>query len=366
MHPMAKISLAASLVAGGVIGIAVPAHASAGAVVWSGQSIQDALDAAAPGATITVEPGTYHESLTITKSVTLRGIGPVYLRPPATAPVNACTLDPDVEGAMPGVCVVGQLVDPTQEASPVAVPVRDVHLAGLRISGFQTSGVEIYGGRRISVRQLSADHNAGGGVFAAKVDGLSVDDTRADDNGGRGFDVQENVTHFTITDSTARRDSGEGMFIGDSGYGLIAHDKMAGNCTGIAVLDENQPGDARSDHLVISHNVVVANNRFCPGDDEGQPSTSGNGVVLVGAQHTSVTHNVIMGNRGTHDPATGAPAQSSLGGLALLDAGPITGGAAPNDDTVVHNVVLANAPADVLYDGSGSGNQIGHNVCTRC
>jgi nitrous oxidase accessory protein NosD len=366
MHRMTKISLAASLVAGGITGIGVPAHASGDVVVRPGQSIQAALDAAAPGAVITVEPGTYHESLTITKSVTLRGSGPVYLRPPASAPVNACTLDPDVAGAMPGVCVVGQLVDPRQEASPVAIPVRDVDLSGLRISGFQTSGVEIYGGLRISVRHLSADHNAGGGVFAGKVDGLSVADVRADDNGSRGLDLQENVTHFAVVHSTVLRNTGEGIFVGDSGHGVIAHNRVAANCTGIAVLDENQPGDARVDDLSITHNLVIANNRFCAGDDEGAPSESGNGVALVGAQHATVAHNVIRDNRGTLDPTTGAPAQFSLGGLALLDAGPISGGAAPKDDSVVHNVVLGNAPADVLYDGSGSGNQVGPNVCSRC
>jgi nitrous oxidase accessory protein NosD len=365
MHRITTISLAASLVVGGVWGTAAPAQARPVSVVRPGQSIQAALDAAPPGATITVAAGTYAESLTITKPVTLRGRGQVLLKPPASAPSNACTLDPDVHGAMPGICVVGRLVDPTEEVSPVAVPVTDVHISGLRVSGFPLSGVEIYGAERVSVRQLTAD-GSGSGVFAAKTDGLLISAVHADNNDGRGIDLQENVTHFLITHSTALGDSGEGIFVGDSAHGVISHDRVAGNCTGIAALDEGQPGDTPLADLHVTHNLVLANNRFCAGDDEGKPSESGNGIALVGAQDSTVTHNVVLDNRGSLDPTTGEPAQFSLGGLALLGAGPITGGSAPTGDVLVHNVVLGNAPSDVLYDGSGSGNRVGPNVCVRC
>src|SRR5438876_1144905 len=63
-------------------------------VVHPGQSIQAAIDKAAPVSTIVVESGTYKENLAITKDhITLKsedGLGSVLLKPPTTPTTSIC------------------------------------------------------------------------------------------------------------------------------------------------------------------------------------------------------------------------------------------------------------------------------------
>lgn len=72
----------------------------ADAVVVDGASIQAAIDAAAPGGTIVLRPGTYRESITIDKpNLTLIGLGgpagnEVILENPGGAPRTASTSPP--------------------------------------------------------------------------------------------------------------------------------------------------------------------------------------------------------------------------------------------------------------------------------
>jgi hypothetical protein len=89
----------------------------------------------------------------------------------------------------------------------------------------------------------------------------------------------------------------------------------------------------------------------------------GEGVFVADRTHSVIAHNRIIGNAGTTDPAIGQPAQFCLGGPALLDTGPLTGGTAPAGDAVTHNLITGNHPFDVFSDGSGTHNQFSGNLC---
>src|SRR4051812_40053209 len=129
-HITYLLSIAAASAAGlGAVAPSVPAAAAAGHVVRPGQSIQAAVDAAQPGDTIVVRPGTYRESVLITKpGLTLRGSG------------GRTVIEPGASGAQPdsacakagnGICVLGtdgQTVD-------------HVSISSLTVSGFARSGV---------------------------------------------------------------------------------------------------------------------------------------------------------------------------------------------------------------------------------
>jgi hypothetical protein len=66
----------------------IAAHA-ASFVVWPGQSLQAAIDAAAPGDNITVQTGTYNENISITKGIDMRGTGGAVLVTGTVAVTNA-------------------------------------------------------------------------------------------------------------------------------------------------------------------------------------------------------------------------------------------------------------------------------------
>jgi nitrous oxidase accessory protein NosD len=354
MYRKPFVPLAVALTAAALTATAPPATARAEIVVSPGHSIQSALNRARPGATVVVRAGHYRESLTITKSVTLRAHRGVVLTPPAQAPQNACTLDPDAGGAMPGICIVGRLVDPHQEDSPLAATVRNVHVSGTDIHGFENAAVEVYGARHVTIDGLRAHDNRGGGIFVSHSRDVTIDRLRARHNGARGVDMQEKVSGFAVRHSTISGNHGDGIFVGDSNHGVITRNHVTRNCTGILLVDLAIPGEQGVGRIRVTHNTVDANNRFCAGDDEGAPSESGNGIVLVGAQHSTVRHNRVRHNVATR-------AQVGFGGIALLDAGRLTGGAAPVGNRIDHNVIRDNAPRNLTYDGSGHGNTFGHN-----
>ena len=159
-----RLAAAVAVAAIPLVMVTAPADA-AGRIVHPGESIQAAIDAARPGATIRVAPGTYHESIIITTDgVTLVGSGPdkTHIRPPAEAN-NPCA----AEGS--GVCIFGQF----DENFNLVRPVDDVRVSNLSVSGFT------------SVDQTG--ETVGVGVFVLGGHDTTVDHVVAADNGVFGF-----------------------------------------------------------------------------------------------------------------------------------------------------------------------------------
>lgn len=328
-----------------------------------GESIQAAIDAAPDGASIRVRPGVHAESLTITRPVRLLAAPGAVLEPPAAAPDNLCTQDPDTRpGVIPGICVAGEVTDPHAQAPEVADPVDDVTISGLTIRGFNFAALEAYGADHLTLRDLTATDDAGGGVFVAKSRHVLIDRAHVHDTAGRGIDLHEGNADFLVRNATITGNTGEGVFVGPGTRGALWRNHVSDNCVGISAVDLGLPGQSGVSHFTLRNNTVTANNRFCASPGFGAPSQSGTGIALVGVSSSLISGNVIRDNVGSTD-GDGTPAQFSLGGLALLDAAPITGGASPHDNLLPQNVVIGNQPLDVLYDGSGSGNMFVRTTC---
>ena len=165
--------------------------------------------------------------------------------------------------------------------------------------------------------------------------------------GEAGFYIGDSPHAKAVLRGNRARHNGEyGFFLRDSAHGLAVHNRATHNCIGFGVINTGAPGGARK--WKLRNNRALRNNRSCPGGEEGPP-LSGLGVGLAGARHTQVRGNVVKGNH-----PTGPSAFS--GGILLISGKPL-GGSNAAHDTIARNRVLRNKPHDIIWDGTGQGNQ---------
>ncbi|MYY04383.1 MULTISPECIES: right-handed parallel beta-helix repeat-containing protein [unclassified Streptomyces] len=346
-HITRLVSIAAASAAGlGAAAPAVPAAAAAGHVVAPGQSIQAAVDAARPGDTIVVRPGTYRESVVITKpGLTLRGYGDrTVITPPAAGRAgqdNACA------GAGNGICVLG-----TAKGTVDGVSVRS-----LRVTGFARSGVWASWTDRLDVRAVTADANGVWGIAEQRSTRSDIRDSTARSNGDAGIFVANSVDEeggATDTGGTRVR----GNTLTDNRIGFTARrvrnlsvrdNTFTANCSGVFVVGDE--GTPQAGAMSLRSNRITGNNKFCAATDR-LPAIQGSGIVLTGAESTEVRSNEIRDNVG----------ETPLSGGVVLFKSFV--GAKNTDNTVSGNVVLGNRPADLADRDTGTGNRFTGNVCT--
>ncbi|MFF8032867.1 nitrous oxide reductase family maturation protein NosD [Streptomyces sp. NPDC016626] len=340
---IAYLACTTAVVAAG-LGAAPSVHRPAVHRVQPGQSIQKAVDAAKPGDTVLLEPGTYRQSVDITESdITLRGTGAklTVLTPPSKPGGNACAK------AGNGVCVTGTDKNPLQ----------DVTVRSLTLRGFAGNGLWATGTDRLEVRNVTAEKNGRWGIATERsVRGVLSHNT-ARNNGDAGLFVANTVD----TEEGAR----------DAGGTVIRHNTMAGNRIGVTVrrlrnlsVDRNEAtgncaavfvvgdeSEPRAGALNVTRNHVHANNKYCAKTPR-LPFLQGSGIVLTGAEETLVALNRVEDNKGTSPLSGGIVLFKSLVGT-------------PNErNDVRDNLVTGNSPADLADRDTARNNTFSRNTCT--
>jgi len=338
----------------GVLWALAPSASAAEVVVNPGQSIQAAIDAAPPGTTITVRPGTYRENLLITKNnIWLRGSGraSTFLRPPATPATNDCAEEP---GLAPGICLLG---DVDFESGRVIAPVRDIRVTGFNVAEFDGPGMFIIGGLRTVFRTNESSRNGEYGIFALVSSEVTFDAnvTRNNIDAGLYIGVSPQAK-AVISRNSSRGNLGEGILLLEASQGQVYENDLSENCAGLAFLNIDLPGDPGG--WIVKTNTIRNNNRFCPGSEDGAPPMSGIGVLVAGARDIALRGNNVLDNG-----VNSGPSAFGNGGI-LVSSTAHFGGADPRNIGVVKNILLRNQSEDLFWDGTGTGNTFTGNTCS--
>jgi hypothetical protein len=287
-----------TLLAVAVLGVATAADAAVHRV-HPGESIQAAIDAASPGDTILVEPGTYQEDpnsdygLHITKD-NLRLIGKVKKGQGEAGKVRVLhngNQETGVYAAPPG-CEY-------RDSACAAPDLQDFYIRGFTVEGFPENGIQTRWVDGFKFIRNESINNLDNGLYPTlSANGL----------------VQNNVSYGSLDTSLWVAGSENVRVIGNELYGSptgleitvsnnvwATHNDIHDNTVGVGLYHPNAAGNPPLPVManwVIEHNDIYDNNLENPAPpgsfQEGLPP--GVGVLLLGVSDHTIGKNTVENN----------------------------------------------------------------------
>lgn len=315
---------------------AASARVAADLVVRPGGSIQDAVDAARPGATILVHAGVYPEEVVIDK---------------------------------PNLQIIGV---PAAGGGPVLA----------NPGGLSCAFMVLDGGDGIVIRNFTVRGYEENGIYLDGVDGYRLSRIVAEDNGEYGL-YPVRSTDGVIEHSVATGHEDAGLYVGQGTDAVLRHNEAYGNVIGIEVstasdiqvVDNVAHGNGTGILVVLQPGLEVKeaadirvwrnevrDNNLADPDAHGLAhfAPPGAGILVIGADRVWVDGNTVTGN----DYVAIGIANSGL--LAELAGIPLDVEPFPDHVRVMGNVALGGGGppptellppgADLLWDGTGEGS----------
>src|SRR5436309_3627052 len=362
------------LLSAGLVAVGVPASART-IIVGPHDSIQGAVDLAAPGDTVAVRPGTYHEAgrhcptepgNTCAVVITQDNIARIALADNANRVIleNAGGQDQGIAIARAGAAGPHCLTDQSQR-------VRGALVRGFTFNGFDGDGIFLFCVDNWRVTGNSVNDNAEYGIFPSHCGPGEVAHnvaTGANDTGiyvGQSHDVR--VHHNLAAGNVS------GFELENSSHSRVDHNESTGNTGGILTftnifLDVKQNANNRVDHNSV-HDNNKPNSCLHP-SDEVCAVPRGTGLLVLAADANLVDHNTVTGNDSFGIAVANFCVANNLTPeqCAALDIEPN-----PDFDRVIFNVATGNGTApsplinpvfavDLAWDTTGTGNCWAHNV----
>jgi hypothetical protein len=334
----------------------VSAHAADAPKNWTvspGQSIQDAIDQAAPGDTVQVLPGEYVQSVEIKKdNITLKGFEYEGERTTLKSKVNE--EDEPLEGA-------------------IRIGGNGVTVEGFVVRGFGKFGVGADNCAELTLRDLIIEDTGTTGVRLNAVRTCTLDRVVAGRIGFAAIGIEDS-TECRIVQSEAYS-SRLGLYISNAQQVTIENSSFHHNGIGLALSGTVADPDKRLAYVKVLRTRIMGNVAMAAVASELPLATasSGIGVLLDGATEVEIAQSDISGNASmgvvtvAHDEK-GVRHQDKY----AVRSGPLAehiymhhnhyadNGAAPSPEFT--KLFAGIAPGDIYWDGLGERNQWQENV----